>query len=850
MQQYLDIKAQHTDALLFYRMGDFYELFLDDAQRAAELLNITLTARGSRQGEPIPMCGVPFHAIDRYLRMLVDRGETVAICEQIGDPNASRGPVDRRVTRVVTPGTLTEEALLDEKQTSCLMAINGDSEATARFGVAWLNLSTSEFIVADVPGEQALLALVARIGPTEILVPAEQSTPVTAPQPTELDVMRFEPTLAERELTQHFQVHDLAGLGLTGQSTVIGAAAAVLQYAKNACRQPLDFLTNLRWDQSTEKIQIDAQSLKDLELTQRLRDGTTDGTLADNIDLTVTPMGSRLLCDWLRAPLRDVAMVEQRQNVVQSILDRLSMSEFTDVLKPVGDMHRIVSRLALGNASPRDLRRLALGLHSFTQATELVTRLALPIETDRVSKLDRLGSIQHLIESAIVLNPPATIRDGGMISDGYNDELDEIRQFRRDASSILHAYETELQRRTGIENLRVGYNRVHGYYVEVNKAATFDIPTDFVRRQTLKNAERYITPRLGEIEEQVLTSDERERKLERRLWDELIESLQAHVGDMRKIADELSRLDVLNAFALLSHQRQYVRPSFTKESSIKIEMGRHPVLESDPTLAFVPNSVDLNPLRRMLIVTGPNMGGKSTYMRQVALLVIMAYAGSNIPAERAEIGPVDRIFTRIGASDDLTGGRSTFMVEMSETANILNNATSESLILLDEIGRGTSTYDGLALAISIAEDLLERVSAFTLFATHYFELTALADAQNMASNVHMDAVQHKGQVAFLHTVKDGATSRSYGIDVAKLAGVLPTVIRKARKRMTELENSSLRAENDALGLFHNPPSRSEPDYSEVVANLASLDLDSMTPREALAQLYALSEAAKRYEQDE
>lgn len=850
MQQYLEIKAQHNNALLFYRMGDFYELFLEDAQRAAELLNITLTARGVRKGKPIPMCGVPFHSVDRYLRILVDKGETVAICEQIGDPSTSRGPVERQVTRIVTPGTLTEESLLDEHQNSCLMAINLNSETVSRFGVAWLNLSTGEFKVTEAVGNTALQSLVARVAPTEVLVPSRQITPINNPEPTELDDLQFEPSVAERDLKQHFQVHDLSGFGLDDQASVLGAAAAVLKYAKDACRQSLEFLTNLHWDRSSDKLQIDAQSLRDLELTHRLRDNSTEDSLAVNLDKTVTPMGSRLLREWLCAPLRDVDVVEQRLDVVQSMLDRQSMNEFADILKPVGDMHRIVSRLALGNPSPRDLKRLAVGLESFLKVIGLVQDLALPIETENISSIDSLVSTRELIDSAIVESPPATIRDGGMIQSEYNAELADIRQYRHNASSILRTYEAELRLNTGVENLRVGYNRVHGYYVEVNKSTDFEVPIEFVRRQTLKNAERYITPRLGEIEEEVLTSDDRERKLERRLWDELITRLQQHVEPMRQIADALSRLDVLRAFAELSQQRQYVRPAFTSESTIQIKMGRHPVLESDPSQSFVPNSIDLNPMRRMLIVTGPNMGGKSTYMRQVALLVVMAYSGSFIPADSVRIGPVDRIFTRIGASDDLSGGRSTFMVEMSETANILNNATSDSLILLDEIGRGTSTYDGLALAISIAEDLLDRVGSFTLFATHYFELTSLADNPNMAANVHMEAVQHQGQVAFLHTVKEGATSQSYGVDVAKLAGVLPHVIHKARRLISELESSALRAGHDTLGLFNTPSNPAIPDYEKIIAELTSLDVDSMTPRESLEKLYALVESAKQSVSDE
>lgn len=849
MQQYLDIKGQHPDILLFYRMGDFYELFLEDAKRASDLLGITLTTRSTHNGEPLPMCGVPFHSVDRYLRNLVDLGESVAICEQIGDPSASKGPVERQVTRVITPGTLTEEALLDDSQNSCLMAINRSFDRTNQYGVAWLNLSSGEFMVTQTLGEQTLNNLVARVSPSEVLVPEQQTLPLARIKITELDVFRFELSLAERELKQHFQTQDLSGFGLTTYPEVIGAASAVLQYAKDAYRQPLDFISSIRWDNSSDKIQIDAQSLRDLEITQRLIDGSVEGTLAETLDLTVTPMGSRLLQEWLCAPDRDLTVITDRQSVVQAMLDRLAMNQFRDTLQPAGDMQRVVSRLALGNPSPRDLRRLGEGLQAFENLRSLVSQLDIHKEYDLLMAIDALTEVRELIESAIIENPPATIRDGGMIASDYSEELDEIREFRHNTSSILQLYESELKQNTGVDGLRVGYNRVHGYYVEISKTIDFEVPPEFVRRQTLKNAERYITPRLGEIEEQVLTSEERERKLERELWGELIATLQQSTVVMRQIAVALSRYDVLYAFAEQSHRRQYVRPSFTEASDIQIELGRHPVLESDSTLEFVPNSIGLNSLRRMLVITGPNMGGKSTYMRQIALLIIMAYAGSFLPASRAVIGPIDRIFTRIGASDDLAGGRSTFMVEMSETANILHNATSESLILLDEIGRGTSTYDGLALAISIAEDLVERVGAFTLFATHYFELTSLADAQNMAANVHMEAVQHHGQVAFLHTVKDGATSRSYGVDVAKLAGVLPSVIRSARKRMSELEQVAARADNDELGMFTAKPIDSISEYEAFIDEVMGIEVDELTPREALEILYSLVDKAKKVDEE-
>ena len=837
MQQYWVIKAQHPDILLFFRMGDFYELFYDDAKRASELLEITLTARGKSRGEPIPMCGVPFHSVDRYLRTLVQMGESVAICEQVGDVT-SKQLVDREVTRIVTPGTLTEDAHLAEAEDSVLMAVNAPSNDGEAYGVAWINLSNSEFGVGEAQNLQAVQALFARVQPAEVLVPETLETQFTGATITRLDSFKFEPSLTQRTLRTHFQTQDISGFGLADKPTVTGAAGAVLDYAKQACRQELDFLSSIRWDRNDDRLQIDAQSLQNLEITQRAMDGSRHGTLVETMDYTDTPMGARLLKDWLSSPLRDLKEIDRRQSAVAGILERFSMNTLSVSLKPVGDMHRIGSRLALGQPSPRDLARLAIGLKSFTEIREIISELAPTEEFEAIGQIEDLVDCRELIESAIVDNPPPNVRMGGMIASEYNDELASVRALRTNASDVLQAYERTQRDCTGVANLRVGYNRVHGYYIEVPKSASFDVPEEYVRRQTLKNAERYISPELREIEERILNSEEQERVIERELWDELVARLQQEVQAVRAIARALSRLDVLNSFAQYAYRYQLVRPTFTDVSTIKIQMGRHPVLDADSSATFVPNSIELTPLRRMLIVTGPNMGGKSTYMRQIALLVIMAYTGSFIPAEAAEIGPVDQIFTRIGASDDLAGGRSTFFVEMSETANILHNATSNSLILLDEIGRGTSTYDGLSLAISIAEDLLERVGAFTLFATHYFELTALANDQNTAANVHMDAVQHRGNVAFLHTVKDGATSKSYGIDVAKLAGVLPNVIRKARKRLTELERLAMRPEDDALGLFKVDDTTTSK-HEAIVAQLADVNVDELTPREALDLLYSL-----------
>ena len=843
IQQYLSIKAQYPDTLLFYRMGDFYELFFEDAVKASDLLNISLTARGKNLGEPIPMCGVPHFSVDRYLKNLVDLKVPVAVCEQVGDVASSKGPVDRKVTRVYTPGTLVEEALIGDYQDSTLMAIQRLDPKKEACGIAWINLSSSTFQVTNTQTQHELAALLSRLDPTEVLIAENETAPLKGLETVEIDAMQFEPNLAQRNLCNHFQVNDLSSFGLTDQPATLSAAAAVLNYAKHACQQPLDFLTAIVWDSSSENIQIDGQSLRDLEITHRIRDGSSAQTLASVVDFTVTPMGSRLLRNWLTAPTRNLIEIERRQDFIQSLLDRLVMNDFVATLKPAGDMHRCITRLALGSATPRDLVRLSMGLQAFVDVKLHLEKLDFVEEFNELREVDDLCECHQLISDAIVENPPATTRDGGMLKSTYNDELASIRNFQSNATATLNKYEADEREATGYANLRVGYNRVHGYYIEVSKTSDFDPPNNYVRRQTLKNAERYVTPELHEFEEKILSSSEQERKLERQLWDQLVTQLQHHVASMRVIAEALSRIDVLTSFAEYSQRQQCVRPVFTDGSVLRIDAGRHPVLDSDPTLNFVPNSIELDPLRRMLIITGPNMGGKSTYMRQTALLVILAYSGAFIPASAAEFGPVDRIFTRIGASDDLAGGRSTFLVEMSETANILHNATENSLVLLDEIGRGTSTFDGLALAFAIAEDLLNRIHCLTLFATHYFELTTLAHVETMATNVHMSAVQHRGEVAFLHTVEEGATSQSYGIDVAKLAGVLPHVIRKARKKLVDLEHNQASVD-DALGFFQHP-SETEDAATTIVEFLLELDLDTLTPREALEKLYELADQARK-----
>ncbi|MDE0660015.1 MAG: DNA mismatch repair protein MutS, partial [Gammaproteobacteria bacterium] len=687
MQQYLRIKAQYPDTLLFYRMGDFYELFYDDAKRAAGLLDITLTARGQSAGSPIPMAGVPFHAVDGYLAKLVEAGEAVAICEQIGDPATSRGPVERRVQRVVTPGTLAEDGLLAPERESVLAGIN---PAPTGLGVAWLNLASGEFSFSAVPGRAELDALLARVRPAEVLVPERIDMDGATPQQTR-DSLEFDNELGFRHLADHFRVADLGAFGLEPSDAVVGAASAVLRYAQAARCQNLGFVDRLNRIAETDTVVMDAQTRRNLEIDRRL-DGESAGTLFSVMNHTATAMGARLLKSWLNAPVRDHEALGHRQSVVAAIRDSAAAAGFADVLADIGDMERIASRIALGNASPRDLGRLRQALAALPRLNGLVADLADPELSGRFGDLPPFDTEHGQLQAALVDDPPATIRDGGVFARGYDAELDRLKDLTENAADWLTDLESRERQRTGIANLKVGYNRVHGYYIEAGRAVATEMPPEYVRRQTLKNAERYIMPELKRFEDEALTSQAQALRRERTLFDALMTALQTGLDGLRAAAREIARLDVLNAFAIAADRYRFARPVLTDEPGLVIEGGRHPVVEAESTEPFVPNDLALADSRRLLIVTGPNMGGKSTYMRQAALITLLAHAGSFVSATAATIGPIDRIFTRIGASDDLARGRSTFMVEMSETAHILHNATARSLVLLDEIGRGTSTY--------------------------------------------------------------------------------------------------------------------------------------------------------------
>ncbi len=852
MQQYLRIKSEHPDTLLFYRMGDFYELFYDDARRAAKLLDITLTTRGQSAGQPIPMCGVPHHAATSYLARLVRCGESVAICEQIGDPATSKGPVERRVERIVTPGTLTEEALLDAAGDSRLAGI---CRAAGRFGVAWLDLAGGRFNVAEFDGEDALRTELARLKPSEILLPGDpQLAALCAPFAfcRARDALEFDVDLARATLTRHLGTRDLRGFGCETLTLALGAAAAVLNFAKATHCQSLAFIDGLTHMPSEATVVLDAQTRRNLEIDQGI-DGNREHTLFAVLNSTRTPMGARLLRDWLNAPRRQRDVVLARQAAVTSLLANNADEPLASPLRIVGDLERALTRIALRSAAPRDLARLRDALAALPDIRVVLADLDDVRLHALAAAIGDFTDMAALLRRALADELPATLRDGGVIADGYDAPLDALRSATSNAGQWLIDLETRERERTGIVSLKVGYNRVHGYYIESNRAAAASVPADYVRRQTLKNAERYITPELKAFEDDALSGQSRALARERAIYEDLLDEVNADLSRLRACAVALAELDVLASMAERARRLDLVAPTLSEQPGFQIEGGRHLVVEQVGTTPFIANDLQLDDARRMLIVTGPNMGGKSTYMRQAALIVLLAYTGSFVPARAARIGPLDRIFTRIGAADDLSGGRSTFMVEMSEAANILHNATANSLVLLDEIGRGTSTYDGLALAWACASYLANELHAFTLFATHYFELTVLSEQLPGIANVHLAATEHRRQIVLLHAVRDGPASQSYGIQVARLAGVPSAVLASARRKLAELEASAIDHSSAAqTDLFSRSSTRpgtpisasQNAENDPLRAALTDLDPDALSPRDAHAILAELVQQAR------
>ncbi|MBK1721863.1 DNA mismatch repair protein MutS [Thiocystis violacea] len=841
MQQYLRIKADYPDKLLFYRMGDFYELFFEDAERAARLLDITLTKRGQSAGKPIPMAGVPYHAAEGYLAKLVRKGVSVVICEQVGDPATSKGPVERQVTRVVTPGTLTDEALLDERRENLLIAIG---EGKDGFGIAALELSSGRFSVLEVGSREALASELERLQPAEVLI--NEDSRLQAQLRIEQGIGRrpawhFDPDSGEQLLCRQFGTRDLAGFGCAGLRLAIGAAGCLLQYIRDTQLAALPHIRGLTTEQRDDALILDAATRRNLEIAESLS-GRHEHTLAGVLDHTATAMGSRLLRRWLSRPLRDQNAVRARHAAIRALIAEGILPQIQETLASIGDLERILARVALRSARPRDLAVLRDSLAALPLLHDHLAGLDEPLITEILQDIGEHPDSVALLSKAVIEQPPMLIRDGGVIAAGFDAELDQLRDLSRNADRFLLELEARERERTGISALKVGYNRVHGYYIELGRTQADQVPTEYVRRQTLKGVERYITPELKRFEDEVLGSRERALAREKALYEGLLDQLGESLGRLQLAAAGVAALDVVANLAERAETLDWVCPTLTQETRIEIADGRHPVVEGVIDVPFVANSLRMNERRRMLVITGPNMGGKSTYMRQNALIVLLAYAGSFVPARAANLGPIDRIFSRIGASDDLAGGRSTFMVEMEETANILNNATAQSLVLMDEVGRGTSTFDGLSLAWSCGVELATRIGAYSLFATHYFELTTLPEEYPGIANVHLDAVEHGSSIVFMHALREGPANQSYGLAVAALAGVPERVIRRARERLGELEDAARRhADREAvqLSLF---PLESEPEPTPehpTCVELRTLDPDDLTPRQALDLLYRL-----------
>ena len=840
MQQYLKVKAEHHDELLFYRMGDFYELFYSDAEKAAKLLDITLTARGKSGGNPIPMCGIPYHAADRYLAKLVDQGISVAICEQIGDPATSKGPVERKVVKLITPGTLSDEALLEDTQDRLLSALYFDG---TKYGLASLDLSAGRFSVLEVDTEDALQTEIDRVNCAELLISETSHWPKAI---TERAGIRkrpdwdFDLDSALRSLKQQLQTDSLDGFGCQNLSSAIRAAGCLLHYAKETQFSELPHCQSLRVEQNEDSLILDSISRRNLEIDSNLNGGKTN-TLSAVFDQCSTAMGSRLLRRWLHRPIRDIQQLKLRQQAITNLIDDYHYESLQAILEQIGDIERIVARIGLRSARPRDLVKLREALGQLPALQAILKKIDSPQLQTLAQGISEHPTLHEKLVHAIEENPPVVIREGGVIATGYDAELDELRSLSSTAGDYLTKLEQDEKARSGISTLKVGYNRVHGYYIEISRLQSDQAPADYIRRQTLKNAERFITPQLKEFEDKVLSAKSKSLAREKQLYDELLDHLGEQIKALQENAYSLAELDVLTNFAERAQALNLCCPELTNEPGIMIKQGRHPVVEQVMDEAFVANDLLLSPEANMLIITGPNMGGKSTYMRQTAIIVLLAYTGCFVPAAQAVIGPVDRIFTRIGSSDDLAGGRSTFMVEMTETANILNNATSSSLVLMDEIGRGTSTFDGLSLAWACAVNIASDIKAPTLFATHYFELTGLAELFPSVKNVHLYATEHDNGIVFLHSVEDGPASQSYGLQVAQLAGIPKSVVQQAKSKLKQLESEEYK---------HKPPSANQADLFTIsephpaIDKLLEIDPDELSPKQAQDLLYQLNKLVR------
>lgn len=832
MKQYLAIKQEYPDVLLFYRMGDFYELFFDDAKTAAKALDITLTARGKHSQQPIPMAGVPYHAVDGYLAKLIHQGFSVAICEQIGDPSTSKGPVERAVKRIVTPGTLTDDVLLDERQDNLLCALYPNPKG---YGFATVDLTSGRFVLQTLDSIDTLLAHLERTRPSELLYPEDMNPEtilLSSPNPRRRPTWEFDAGTCFEHLTQHFQTRDLMCFGLQDDHAGIPAAGCLLQYLQLTQKAALPHLQRLIVEQADDFILMDATTQRNLELTTNLQGGTNH-TLAAVLDATKTPMGSRLLKRWIHQPLTCHQRIDQRLNSVTELLASHCYQTLAALLQQLGDMERILARIALRSARPTDLTKLRQALATLPTIQQTLESLQTPYLNELAEQIGTFPDLHQLLMRALVEQPPMLIRDGGVIQTGYHAELDRLRRLSAGASDELAQIEAREREKTGISTLKIKYSKVHGYAIEVSRGQAHLVPAHYQRRQTLKNNERYLIDELKIYEDQVLSSQSEALKLEKQLWDELFEHMLPNLGALQMCAFACATLDVLTNFADRAERLNYQRPTLINSAGIQINDGRHPVIEHRTKQMFIANDLHLNPARQMLVITGPNMGGKSTYMRQNALIAIMAHIGCYVPAQEATLGPIDRIFTRIGAGDDLASGRSTFMVEMTETAHILHHATPRSLVLIDEMGRGTSTFDGLSLAWACAQYLADTLQCMTLFATHYFELTQIAEHNPTVANVHVNALQHEEGIVFLHKVQDGAIHQSYGLQVAALAGIPQTVIRLAENKLATLEH-------DQQTVVREPTPAITPSAEHALqTQLAKLNLDDMSPMAALNLLYQM-----------
>ncbi|KEY91102.1 DNA mismatch repair protein [Candidatus Photodesmus blepharus] len=839
IQQYLKLKAEHSEILLFYRMGDFYELFYDDAKLASQLLDISLTHRGKSAGKPVPMAGIPFHSLENYLAKLIQLGESAAICEQVGDPHTNKGPVERRVVQIITPGTVTDEVLLPEKIDNLIAAIY---HCKGKFGYSTLDITSGRFQLTEIETEEVMASELLRTSPRELLFP-ENFEPIQLIHNRNGNrcrpVWEFEFDTAKQQLNQQFDTNNLVGFGIEEAILGLCAAGCLIQYVKNTQRAALPHIRSLTFQHQKKFMLLDATTRRNLEITHNLSGGS-ENTLSKVLDHSATTMGSRMLKRWLHQPIRCINTLNKRLSAIEEIKDRFLFSELRPILKQIGDIERIIARVALRSAKPRDMTRLRQALEQLPKLEIILSSVTHPYLAELAMSSRSREKIYLLLKNAIKENPPVLIRDGNVIAEGYNKELDEWRNLAKGTKDYLDKLEINERKRHSIDTLKVGYNSVHGFFIQVSRKQSHLVPPNYFRRQTLKNTERYIIPELKEYENKVLNSRSKALEIEKKLWEELFDLLMPNLESLQNLASAIAQIDVLQNLAERAETLNYCRPFLTQNSEIYIQSGRHPVVEQVIDKPFIPNSIELNEERKMLIITGPNMGGKSTYMRQTALIVLMAHIGSYVPAESVQIGSVDRIFTRVGASDDLASGRSTFMVEMTETANILHNATAYSLVIMDEIGRGTSTYDGLSLAWASAQYLAEKNNSLTLFATHYFELTKLPDQLSNLANVHLNAVEHGNKIVFMHSIQTGPANKSHGLAVARLAGIPKMAIKEAFIKLKELEETAIKPNETKFRLAAVRNQKNIiPTLNLLAKALRDIQPDDLTPRQALDELYRL-----------